>query len=90
MKIEKIDYKVTTTDKLKCHKCKKVIDGKEGYIKITTKRERGYNPLGGHNGMLRICWGCFEKSLENIFKDRKNREKTYDKVLKRRILVGLK
>ncbi len=90
MKIEKIDYKITTTDKLKCHRCKKAIDGKEGYIKITTKRERGYNQFGGTDGMLRICWGCFEKSLKDIFKNRENREENYNKLLKRRILTGLR
>lgn len=88
MKIEKIDYKVTTTDRLKCNKCKRVINGKEGYIKITTERERGL--FGDLTPTIRICWGCFEVSFGEIIKDRKNRKKTYDNLLRKRILIGLK
>ena len=90
MKIREIAFKVTTTDKLACHKCKSIIDGKEGYIRIFVERERGYNPFGGKDGVFRICWNCFKISSGEIMKDRENREETYERILKRRILTGLK
>jgi len=90
MKIKDISFKVTTTDKLMCHRCKSIINGKEGYIRITTERERGYNPIYSKDGVLRICWGCFEKDLKEIFKGRGKRKEDYEMLLKRRILVGLR
>lgn len=90
MKIKDVAFKITTTNKLTCHKCKSVIDGKEGYIRIFVERERGYNFFGGKDGVFRICWGCFEKSLKEIDGKRKTRKEDYDNLLKRRILIGLK
>jgi len=90
MKIKEITFKITTTNKLICHKCKNPIDGKEGYVRIFVERERGYNPFGGKDGVFRICWKCFEESNKEVEEKRKTRKKNYEMLLKRRILTGLK
>lgn len=89
MKIKNIEYKLATTDQLKCHKCGEGIEGKEGYLKFSFERTRGYFPLG-ERSLLLICWKCFAKLVEEVEVKRKTRKGDYEKLLKQRILMKLK
>lgn len=89
MKIKKIEYKLSTTDKLNCHKCGNSIDGKEGCINMSFERTRGYFPLGDRS-MLLICWNCFSQVIQEVNKARKTRIEDYQRLLKRRIIMNLK
>ena len=88
MKLKEISFKVTTTNKLICHKCKNLINGKEGYVKVVLERER--SAFQSKDTMSRICWDCFEKDLSEIIKKRKTRVEDWDRLLKRRVLSGLR
>ncbi len=88
MKLKEISFKIATTDKLICHRCKNRIDGKEGYVKVVVERER--NDYGNKEVMSRICWSCFEKDLSEITKKRKTRIEDWNNLTKRRILTGLR
>lgn len=88
MKLKEISFKVTTTDKLVCHRCKNLINGKEGYVKIVVERER--SAFASKDTMSRICWNCFEKDLNEIIKKRKTRVEDFDNLMKRRVLTGLR
>lgn len=88
MKLKEISFKVTTTDKLICHRCKNLINGKEGYVKVIVERER--TGFGSKEVMSRICWNCFQKDLNEISEKRKTREDDWNRLLKRRVLSGLR
>jgi len=88
MKIDKIEFKLTTTDKVICNKCKSPIEGKEGYIKITFGRER--TVYQANNFFIKICHRCFEETIKEYFKGRKTRDKNWKRLLKARILTGLR
>lgn len=89
MKIKDIKYHLSTTDKLNCHKCQNEIDGKEGYLKMSFERTRGYFPLG-ERSMLIICYKCFDSLVKDTEFKRKTRKEDHLKLLKKRMLMGLK
>ena len=90
MKIKAIEYRLTTTDKLICDKCKQLINGKEGYLKISFIRERRAYQILTTDFFIKICNNCSEKAIENYQAGRKTRIEDWRKLLKKRILVGLK
>lgn len=89
MKIKDIGYKLSTTDKLCCHKCGNGIDGKEGYLKMSFERTRGYFPLG-ERSMVLICWNCFDNLVKDTELKRKTRKEDHSRLLKQRVLMKLK
>ena len=90
MKINEFTFKITTTNKLVCHRCKSLIDGKEGYVRICTERERASMFKESREGVYRVCWVCFKKDIGEIFKKRRTRANDHDLMTKRRILTGLR
>ena len=89
MKIKKIEYKLSTTNTFKCHKCGEKIEGKEGYLKMSFERTRGYFPLG-ERSLIIICWKCFDNLTKEVNFKRKTRKEDYDRLLRKRILIGLR
>ncbi|MEK6884590.1 MAG: hypothetical protein AABY22_33465 [Nanoarchaeota archaeon] len=89
MKIDKIEFKLTTTDKIICSKCKGPIEGREGYIKISLNIERGGYMTGG-NLFIKICHKCFEEAVVEYYAKRKTRDRDWKRLLKSRILTGLR
>jgi len=89
MKIDEIKFRLTTTGKLICNKCKGPIEGKEGYMKISLSRERIVFQAD-KNLFIKICNKCFEETIKEYFKGRKTRDKKWKRLLKARILTGLR
>ncbi len=87
MKIKYIKFKVTTYKKWKCNKCKKILQGENGFVHIRCVRDFGY--YNGSNDM-RICWDCLTEFLEGECKeDRENRKKKYLELTKKAIIRKL-
>ena len=80
-------FKVTTCKQWKCNKCKKVLQGNDGFIYIKCGRDFGYWSGSEH---IRICWNCLTQFLEGECKeDRKNRKKKYRELTKKAIVRAL-
>ncbi len=87
MKIKYIKFKVTTCKKWKCNKCKKILQGNDGFIHIKCGRDYGYY---GNLEHIRICWDCLTEFLEGECKeDRKNRKNKYLELTKKAIVRTL-
>ncbi len=87
MRIKEIQFKLTTNNILKCHRCKKKLIGEEGFIHIKCERDSGY--YDGTNNM-RICWNCIINLLKDCKEDRKDRKEKYLKLTKEAIIRRLK
>ncbi len=85
MKIKDIKFKVTTS-KWKCHKCKKRLQGVNGFIHIRCGQDYGF---WGGTEHIRICWSCLMKFLKESKEDRKDRKGKYLKLTKKAIIRNL-
>jgi len=82
-----IGFKQTTSDWFKCYKCGASIFGADGFVKVNTKyTHRRWD----NNIRLSICNECFKKLMEKITKARDNKEESYKKMVKTKILKSLK
>ncbi len=86
MKITYIKFKVTTCKKWKCNKCKKILQGNDGFIHIKCGKDYGYY---GDLDHIRICWDCVENLSKEWREDRKNRKSKYLKLTKWAIVRNL-
>lgn len=79
-------FKVTTA-KMKCHFCKNYLKGEEGFIHIRCKPDFGwFNSVSD----IKICWKCINSFFQIWTKDRKTKEKKYNKLVKDAIFRKLK
>jgi len=83
-----IKFKVTTSKILKCSNCKRLLEGKKGFIKIIYPKKREWDLLS--NAHLYLCPICWERFMKDIKDGKKTRIKDYKKLLRKRILMGLK
>lgn len=87
MKIKYIKFKVTTCKNWKCNKCKKILQGENGFVHIKCGEDFGIWSGSDH---IRICWECITEFLEGECKeDRENRKKKYLELTKRAIIRKL-
>ena len=86
MKLKYIKFKVTTCKKWKCNKCKKILQGNDGFIHIKCGKDYGYYSGLDH---VRICWDCLTKCLKEFREDRKYRESRYLELTKKAIIRNL-
>ncbi len=75
-----------TTGNWKCHKCKKLLKGEDGFIYIKCQRDYGF--WGGLEH-IRICWSCLTEFFEECKEDRKYRKGIYFELTKRAIVRKL-
>ncbi len=76
----KIEFKITTSQRLKCYGCNSGLRGGDGFIKIWKK--------WGND--IKICVDCFDEFMKEVNEKRKTSVKDYKKLLKDRILRNLK
>lgn len=84
-------FKQTTSEKIKCRKCRRSVEGKDGYIKINLNfyMIMGWSRRAWKEKKIAVCMGCFRKWSNGIIDGEKNKEETYNKLVKTKILKGL-
>lgn len=85
MKITKLKFRLSASDRHKCGYCGSQIDGKEGFVEIIAK-ERGV--YGFHPS--KFCLKCLNNLLIKKEEIIKNIDKIYPKLVKRIIIRRLK
>ena len=85
-------YKQTTSENIKCKLCKGRVDGENGYIKINMdfKIYDGWYSSSLQEKKIVICMKCFNKWLNGITEGEKTKKEDYKKLVRTRILRGLK
>jgi ribosomal protein L34E len=85
-----IEWKQTTSKNKICSECGKKLFGQCGFVNIKVELKRNFwNKIREDN----LCMNCFEKLLKGIEKERgtaEEREKKFNLMLKRRMLINLK
>lgn len=85
-----IIFKQTTSERVKCKFCSSSVDGEDGYIKINFYSvDYGYYGKSVEKRIV-VCNKCFYEWMGNITKAKKNKKKSYNKMVKTKILRSLK
>lgn len=77
--------KQTTSKNVKCRACKSNVDGEDGYIKINMITYSWNN----RDKKIVLCHKCFNEFISGIEMAKKNKEKSYNKLVKTKILENL-